>query len=317
MHPSSVVPKVDSRLTPDEVVRQLRHLPSAPQVLPKLKKLLGDGNSSLFDVVALIRLDQGIAARVLQIGNSAYYSHGVRCYTVDDAVYRVGYDQVYELVQNAVSSQVLIRPLTVYGLAADELWRRSVTCALAAEVLAKQIHLEHDIAYTIGLFHGIGLVAIDEWAYLKNPELRFTAGSLPLETCEQERHVLGFHNAETGAALLRLWDFPAVMSEPLRWQYFPRGTSTHLPLASLLHVAKWLRTAVCMKTDELPLPDISLLKNLNLSSLDLKNLIHVVESRLSKVNTLLNIKNTDNDATDSNSNVMENARTPSTQSNID
>src|ERR1035437_2403632 len=147
MHPSSVVPKVDSRLTPDEVVRQLRHLPSAPQVLPKLKKLLGDGNSSLFDVVALIRLDQGIAARVLQIGNSAYYSHGVRCYTVDDAVYRVGYDQVYELVQNAVSSQVLIRPLTVYGLAADELWRRSVTCALAAEVLAKQIHLEHDIAY--------------------------------------------------------------------------------------------------------------------------------------------------------------------------
>ena len=77
------VPSPENRLTPDEVVRQLRQLPSAPQVLPRLKKLLTDGNSSLFDVVALIRLDQGIASQVLQMGNSAYFSHGTRCYTVD------------------------------------------------------------------------------------------------------------------------------------------------------------------------------------------------------------------------------------------
>ena len=135
------------RLTPDEVVRELHHLPSAPEVLPRLKKLLGDANSSLFDVAKLIRLDQGIAARVLQMGNSAYFSQGSRCYTVDEAVYRVGYDQVYALVLNAVSSQVLIRPLTVYGLTSDELWRMSVTCALAAELLAGRLNLEQDIAY--------------------------------------------------------------------------------------------------------------------------------------------------------------------------
>ena len=294
MHQSSAVLSSANRLTPDEVVRQLRHLPSAPQVLPRLKKLLSDGNSSLYDVVALIRLDQGIAARVLQVGNSAYFSHGLRCYTVDEAVYRVGFDQVYELVLNAVSSQVLIRPLAVYGLAAEELWRMSVTCALAAEILAERMHLEQDIAYTIGLFHGIGLVAIDEWAFLRHPELRFPAGILPLETCESERKVLGFHNAEAGAALLRLWDFPTVMSEPLRWQYLPRGTSMHLPLAGLLHVAKWLRTAVCSNTTELPLPEASLLRTLNLSSSQLKKLVGAVSSRLIEVNALLDIGNPDN-----------------------
>ena len=289
MHrPHSVLPS-DSRLTPDAVVRQLRHLPSAPQVLPHLKTLLSDGNSSLADVVALIRLDQGIAAHVLQMGNSAYFSKGTRCYTVDEAVYRVGYDQVYGLVLNAVSAQILVRPLIVYDLVADELWRRSITCALAAEILAKHVGIEQDIAYTVGLFHGIGMVAIDEWAYLRQPELHFSPGILPLETCEEERKALGFHNAEVGAALLRTWDFPMVMSEPIRWQYLPRGTSAHLPLASLLHVAKWLRSAVCNETNELPLPEDSLLRFLKLTAAQLNEKVDEVKVRLSAVNSLLEI----------------------------
>ena len=293
------MPSSESKPTPDEVVRQLRHLPSAPQVLPHLKHLLGDGNSSLFDVVALIRLDQGIAARVLQMGNSAYFSHGTRCYTVDEAVYRVGYDQVYELVLNAVSSQVLIRPLAVYGIAADKLWRMSVTCAIAAEILAKRIHMEQDIAYTVGLFHGLGLVAIDEWAFQRQPELRFNSRTLPLESCEDERKCLGFHNAEAGAALLRLWEFPTVMSEPVRWQYLPRGTSAHLPLAGLLHVAKWLRTAVCEDSLEHPLPERSLLLALNLAPMQLGEVAEKVRSRLAAVNALLNIECEDDSTAES------------------
>lgn len=289
MHQPPTVPFPDYRPSPDEVVRQLRQLPSAPRVLPKLKRLLADGNSSLGEVVALIKLDQGIAARVLQMGNSAYFSHGTRCYTVDEAVYRVGFDQVYGLVVNAVSSQLLIRPLTVYSFGTDELWRMSVTCALAAEILAKRINLEEDIAYTVGLFHAIGMVAIDEWAYQRQPELRFAVSSLPLETCEHERKALGFHNAEVGAALLRLWDFPTVMSEPVRWQYLPRGTSAHAPLTGLIHVAKWLRTAVCRNTTQLPLPETSLLRALKLTPSHLVDLVTDVSTRLADVDALLNI----------------------------
>src|SRR3954466_12027381 len=117
-------------VTPDDLVRELTHLPSAPKVLPRLKQLLTDGNSAMHEIVALVRLDPGIAARVLQTANSAYFSKGVRCVTVDEAVHRVGYDQVYELVSYAVASQVLVRPLEVYGIEADVLWKMSVAGAL-------------------------------------------------------------------------------------------------------------------------------------------------------------------------------------------
>lgn len=274
-------------LTPDEVVRRLRHLPSAPRVLPRLKTLLTDPNSSMSEVVGLIRVDPGIAARVLQIGNSAYYSHGSRCYTVEEAVNRVGYDNVFELVANAVASQVLVRPLSSYGMEADQLWHGAVACALAAEMFAEKLKIDRDIAYTIGLLHSVGMVAIDEWAFSQQHAINFGVGTLPLETCEAERAVLGFHNAEAGAALLRWWEFPAVMSEPVRWQYLPRGTSAHFQFACLLHVAKWLRNVVCHKGENPTLPEATLLRSMNVSSSDLDEMAAVVAERVEEVNSML------------------------------
>jgi HD-like signal output (HDOD) protein len=232
-------------VTPEEIVSEVRHLPSAPKVLPRLKRLLRDGNSSMQEIVRLIRLDPGIAARVLQMGNSAYFSQGSPSATVDDAVHRVGYDQIYELVSFAVASQVLVRPLDVYGVEADELWKLSVACALAAEAIAARTGQDRNIAYTVGLLHNVGMVAIDEWDSRNARGLRLRSAGFPREASEQERAVFGFTQAEVGAALLREWEFSGVVTEPVRWQYAPRASATQAKLASLLYAAKWLRNAVC------------------------------------------------------------------------
>lgn len=281
--PRTLVP----RSSPEDVVRRLTHLPSAPRVLPKLKRLLSDTNSSLYDVVDLIRLDPGIAARVLQVGNSAYFSHGVRCYTVDEAVNRVGFDQVYELVSHAVAAEVLVRPLIAYSIAPDELWQSSVACAVAAEHLAERIGLDRAIAYTVGLLHRMGLVAIDEWLQRVAPTVRFACSPFPAETVDQERQCLGFHNAEAGAALLRLWDFPAVMAEPVRWQYQPGATVSHGQLAALLALAKWISVNAAMSTPATTAPDAALLRRCNISNSQLTLEVAHVRARLSEISSLL------------------------------
>lgn len=276
-----------SALTLDEVVRSVENLPSAPRVLPRLKQLLCDGNTAMSDVVEMIRLDPGIAARVLQFGNSAYFSHGLRCYTVDEAVNRVGYDQIYELVATAVASQVLVRPLASYNLDADDLWANSIACALAAESIAEQVEADRNIAYTVGLLHSIGMVALDEWTTSHQPHLRFTSQGLPLEACEAERAALGFHQAEAGAALLRAWAFPQVMSEPVRWQYLPTGTAAHFPLAALLHTAKWLRTTALHPQVNSPRPQSALLARLRLTNSQLDKLVAVVGDKFKHIDIQL------------------------------
>lgn len=275
-------------LTPEDIVRDLKHLPSAPRVLPRLKQLLSDPNSSMAEIVALIRLDPGIAARVLQVGNSVYYSQGVRCFTVDEAVNRVGYEQVYELVSYAVASQVLVRPLDVYGIEADDLWKLSVSCALAAETLAIRSGQDRDVAYTVGLLHGLGMVAIDDWALRHRPGLRLASAGYPLEAVEQERAVLGCTQADTGSALLRHWGFAHAICEPVRWQYAPRSCASHPRMACLLHGAKWLRAAVCANNGQLPpLPAEAALQMVPLRPDELPDLVAEVARRLEEVSSLL------------------------------
>ncbi len=277
-------------VTIEDIVREVRNLPSAPKVLPRLKQLLGDGNSSMHEIVGLIRLDPGIAARVMQVANSAYFSKGVRCVTVDEAVHRVGYDQVYELVSYAVASQVLVRPLDVYAVEADELWRMSVACALAAEELATRLSLDRNVAYTIGLLHCVGMVAIDEWALRTARPLTLTSAGYPREAATSERAQLGFTQAEAGGALLASWDFPPTMSEPVRWQYTPRATAAHGQMASLLHAAKWLRCVVCAPRDTArpPLPEAVQLPP-GLTAMVLSAMVPQVAFRLNEVSSLLDV----------------------------
>lgn len=279
-----------SSLTPEELAREVTHLPSAPKVLPRLKQLLCDGNSAMHQIVGLVRLDLGISARVLQVANSAYYSKGVRCFTVEEAVHRVGYDQVYDLVAYAVASQVLIRPLAAYQMEADELWRHSVACALAAETLALHTGQDRNVAYTNGLLHSIGMVAIDEWANRNRRTLCLRLAGFPREASESERAVFGFTQADAGAALLRNWDFPREMTEPVRWQYAPRASAGFAKMACLLHTAKWLRAVVCRKDNVLPvMPDASHLQTLSISGAALRGMAMQVEKRLGEINSLLEV----------------------------
>jgi HD-like signal output (HDOD) protein len=275
--------------TPQDLVRELRHLPSAPKVLPRLKELLADGNSSMHEVVALVRLDPAIAARVLQMGNSAYFSKGVRCFTVDEAVNRVGYGQVYELVSYAVASQVLVRPLESYGIEADELWKMSVACALAAETLAVRTGQDRDVAYTVGLLHSLGLVVIDDWALRQRRHLVLPSMGFPREATEAERALLGFTQADAGSALLLHWGFPASMCEPVRWQYSPRACAAHPRMAGLVHCAKWLRSVICAEASgpRPALPHESVLQLLPLRPGELTAMVGGVAQRLQEVSSLL------------------------------
>lgn len=277
--------------TPDDIVRDLKNLPSAPRVLPRLKALLSDVNSVMSEIVGLVRLDPGIAARVLQTANSAYFSGGLRCDTVHEAVKRVGYEQIYQLVSYAVASQVLVRPLDAYGIEADELWKRSVACALATEALAERCARDRDSAYTVGLLHCVGMVALDEWSLRGGRNLFFRTEALPREAVASERAQLGFTQAEVGGALLRDWQFPTDTSEAVRWQYTPRLAGMSQPMAGLLHVAKWIRSTVCAPaTDQpLPLPDVLYLKPLGVDAAALKAMADGVRKRLDDVSSVLDV----------------------------
>jgi HD-like signal output (HDOD) protein len=275
------------KLSPERIVREVKHLPSAPKMLPRLKKLLHEGNSPTHEIVDLIRLDAALAARVLQVSNSAYYNKGLRCQTVDEAVNRLGYNLIYELVSYAVASQVLVRPLEVYSVDADQMWHQSVACALAAERLALITGEDGSVAYTVGLLHRIGMVVINEWAMREQPKMRLVSDGFPGEFIRSERATLGCTQADVGAERLRTWEFAADTTVPVQWQYAPRSTDPSTRMTSLLFAARWVRACVCNEPGQFDPLDESQLGPLNLTQTQLSAVVRDVRAHLQTLSTLL------------------------------
>lgn len=267
-----------------EIARTLRYPPSAARVLPLLKRMLQDMDVSIHQIAEIIRLDPGIAARVLHAANSAFYNRGGRCLSVDMAVNRIGFDHIYEMVANAVAEQVLVIPLASYALEADEFWLGSVACAVAAERIAQDRDLDPNVAYTLGLMSGIGMVAIDQWLQANDPHIVLFKRDFPRDHVDSERVLLGCTNSEVGALVLQSWEFPSEMSLPLRWQYEPWEAIGHRQLAAMLHCAKWAAAQACLADDRsLPLPDNRALATIGLAPRQLVPLVPAVRARLRDV----------------------------------
>jgi HD-like signal output (HDOD) protein len=288
--PPPLLQPIAGLFDPNEVVRDLEQLPATPALLPRLLRLLESDSASLDEVIELIRVDLSITARILQMGSSAYYrTSGGPCENVAQAVNRVGFNQVYKLVSYAATAQLLMRPLGAYGIGTHDTWRLAVSCALAAEQLADHIGVNRSLAYTAGLLHGCGMIAIDTWRQQQRVELHFTSVGLPAETTASERAALGFTNADVGAALLRHWEFPPSIVEPVCWQYEPDLCREEPLMACLLHVAKWLRDASHL-SDDLPLPpapDRWILETLRIAPESLETRLYQVRAAFLEASKLL------------------------------
>jgi HD-like signal output (HDOD) protein len=194
-------------------------------------------------------------------------------------------------VSYAVASQVLVRPLEVYGVEADGIWRQSVACALAAERIALITGDDCNVAYTVGLLHRIGMVVINEWALRQQPQLRLLGREFPDEFIRSERATLGCTQADVGAALLRDWDFSPEMTEPVQWQYAPRSAVLSLRMASLLYAARWVRAVACDESSQPAPPSTALLAPLRISPTRLAAVAGDVRTHLRTISTLLTESN--------------------------
>jgi HD-like signal output (HDOD) protein len=219
-------------------------------ILPRLQRLLTNPNSGLYDIVELVRLDTALTARVIQVSNSAWFGRGATCQTIEEAVNRVGYHQIHRLVATAAASAVVEKSLSVYGLDDKAMWRASVACAFAAEMLAAHVGEDVAEAYTIGLLHAVGRVAVDNFLRGRMPAVELKDTGFPNDYSVSEQGQLGFSQADVGAAMLKNWEFGPLAIEALRSQYAP--LEALLPfdrMAAILYGARLLRTMVCQASD--------------------------------------------------------------------
>ena len=274
-----------SALALSSVDEQIKLLETAPQVLPRLQMLLCDANTNPDDILELIQLDTALAARVIKASNSAYFSPGFRVCTIDEAVTYLGYDEVYRILSILAFGRVMKAPLKYFGLPAKELWRRALATALAMEGICKSTGMEPRIGYTVGLLHAIGMVFVDA---------QLSANKVPPAKPAKEEDVklLGLTHADVGAYVMRMWNFPETIVEPVRFQFQPLECLREGRLACMLQLAKAIMAYAVRPPGNSAGPedpDTLVLTMLNLSLDDYADVLDETEGKF----TLLEIATSD------------------------
>ncbi|MEO7598562.1 MAG: HDOD domain-containing protein, partial [Opitutus sp.] len=232
--------------TPEKLVAVMGQLPAIAQVLARLQRLLSDTNSSLDDVTALIRLDAAMSTRVVQISNSAWFKRGSACQTIDEAVNRVGFREIFHLVSVVASRSMIAQPLTAYQRDAATTWRDSLSCAFAAELLANRLGEDSAVAYMSGLLHTIGRLAVNKCLTTTGePGRTLVDSGFPGDFSDSELAMFGFTQADVGALMLQKWTFAQENIVPVRFQYDPLSADEpHDRMSAILYCARFLRTTV-------------------------------------------------------------------------
>lgn len=194
----------------DQLIAEVAELRPLPAVAVRALEIAEGDQFSAHELAQAISADQPLTAKLLRLSNSAYYGFPRRITTVRDAVVLLG----FRAVRSATLASCVIDTLPG-GAVMDAMtaWRFSVTTGLLAEVLARATQTHQDEAFTAGVLHNIGRLALDQQRPRELLASRNLARQRGLPLVEAQRLVLGYTDADLGGALALHWNFPDALAD--------------------------------------------------------------------------------------------------------
>jgi len=208
---------ISAALSRETIVTLGSKLAPSAVILGRLRLLMADQETDLGQVIDLVRLDPALTFHVIRMSNSVLFGARERNDSVEGAVGRVGFQNIYRLIGLAATQQVCQRDLPTYRLKASRLWENAVATAAANEVLALPAGIDPGLAYATGLLRNIGRVVIDA---VSAGRCYPGEAEWPLVS-EWERTIFGMTSTEVTALLLDHWRFPAELVDAVRAHHEP------------------------------------------------------------------------------------------------
>ena len=222
-------------LTYDDVVHNLDDLPSLPAVVMELLNSIDEDDADISVLARKVSHDQALTAKTLRLVNSSLYGLQVRVTTIQQAITYLGFQTTRNLITAAAVTGCFTHG-QCEGFDDKAFWRHSIGTAACAKVLARQMRLNQDYAFTAGLLHDIGrLVLVTCFPQQFQRVLAYRAAH-DCYMLDAERAVLGIDHVDTGLALAEHWNFSDTMKLAIGGHHAPDTPGAGF-LATIIHVA--------------------------------------------------------------------------------
>lgn len=222
-------------LQKERVVVRLQHLASLPEVVMELLSSFANDDFEVDDIARKISYDQALSARVLRVANSSFFGLQKRVATIHEAVILLGFRAVRSIVL-AVSMSHAFPTDRCKGFNANYHQRHCLGVSVAAWNLATMAGCNRDLAFTAGILHDVGQLALASNFPEEYAEVLAYQRSHDRFIVEAEREILGLDHAEVGGFLADMWHFPKSLRNAVAEHHEPAVAGADV-LAGLVHLA--------------------------------------------------------------------------------
>ena len=225
----------------DSFFERISRVSSLPTAVVQVLEITADHDGALDDLLRVLETDPPMAARILRLANSSFYSPRTAIRDLRTAVALLGFREIRNLAMTAHLSGLLSSDARYRGYSRLGLWNHSASVGAVSRILAaRSRRVMPGEAYLAGLLHDFGLILLDQ--YLRRPFTRVLDHLSPERpTCEVEWTILGFDHTELGAYVATRWRFPEPVTAAIRYHHEPaQYTGTSCDIVHIVAMANFL-----------------------------------------------------------------------------
>ncbi|MEA3466311.1 MAG: HDOD domain-containing protein [Thermodesulfobacteriota bacterium] len=227
-------------------IRNIRQIDAPPIEFTSILSIVGDDESDMLDLIALIDKSPMLTAKILQCANSAYFGQSGEIDNVREAVIRILGLSITRSITLAFLLNDCVNADNVPNFDLYRHWFTAVVTANLAKEMTKhtQYKLNGSTIYTVGLLHNIGILAlVQAFPEQMNTVFETDEHSVAIKT----QKIFRMDHYQAGALLVRSWKLPKTIVEPI---YFLRNIHYNGPswqAARLIRLCSKLATIMFKK----------------------------------------------------------------------
>src|SRR5580658_2701655 len=152
-------------MTPTEIIGKVKELPMVPETARKLVTMLNQPETHREDLIATLRCDNVLTAKLLRVCNSAHAGLKAPVSSIDQAVLLLGDNAIFRMVCAIGFGGALGFSLPGYAVEANGLWGHSLSVGMGAEYLTEiegYGDFQPSMAFTAGLLHDVGKLVLNQ-----------------------------------------------------------------------------------------------------------------------------------------------------------
>ncbi len=214
------------------------NLSTIKELLVEITRVIENPDSTASDLTEIIEIDPPLAAKILHSANSVFYHHPKQLIDIEEAIIWIGFNTAIEIALHHAVCELFQKPVEVQGYSRKALWEQSIATAFYMKMLyRREFGEKNETAYLIGLLHNLGIIILDQYEH----EEFVRALKLSLETKKAlwmvEEQLMGFSHAALAGEILKNWNMPETIAEPIRFHHQPdQITDSNALMVKVLYI---------------------------------------------------------------------------------